>query len=81
VIPYQRIAAFLQEVEALAKEKRENDASRRVENAAARMEAMVEKIEKENQKKTSPVTYAQAVRAGQAQGMHQGTAEPALNKP
>jgi hypothetical protein len=84
VIPYQRIAAFLQEVEALAKEKRENDASRRVENAAARMEAMVEKIEKENQKKASPVTYAQAVRggsAGQAQRMHQGTAEAALNKP
>lgn len=28
-IPYQRIAAFLQEVEALATEKRENDASKK----------------------------------------------------
>src|SRR4051794_7652360 len=59
-IPYRKIAAFLQEVEALAREKRENDASRRVEKAAARMEAAVEKIEKENQKKTPPITYAQA---------------------
>jgi uncharacterized FlaG/YvyC family protein len=83
-IPYQRIAKFLQEVEAMAKEKRENDASKRVERAAARMEAAVEKIEKENQKKPLSITYAQAVRggsAGQALGMHQGAAEPPRANP
>jgi len=75
-IPYRRVAAFLQEVEALVKEKHENDASKRVEKVAARIEAAVERIEK---KKTPPITYAQAARggnAGQAQGVLQGAAEP-----
>jgi hypothetical protein len=68
----------------MAKEKRENDASKRVERAAARMEAAVEKLEKENQKKPLSITYAQAARggsAGQVLGMHQGAAEPPRANP
>jgi hypothetical protein len=83
-IPYQKIAAFLQEVEALAREKRGDDASRRVENIATRMEAAIEKIEKESHKKTSPVTYAQAARGGdlgQTQGILRGVTEPPKASP
>jgi hypothetical protein len=83
-IPFRRVATFLEEVEALAKGYRENDASERVEKAAERIEVAAAKLNNGMQNNARPIIYAQAVRRGGIGGepaIKETSAEPPREDP